>query len=100
MSTKPISPAEAQIAQKVAIPEVVFDVVNELLTQRANDKVIIIKQDEVIDGIVESGIERQRIFEERMLDFEDAYRHTGWIVKYDKPGWNETYGARWEFWAS
>ena len=37
------------------------------------------------------------LYEKHYLDVEDAYRKRGWIVDYDKPAYNETYDAFFEF---
>lgn len=42
-------------------------------------------------------VERHQVFEKHWLDIETAYRQAGWEVEYDKPAYNETYGASWEF---
>ena len=87
----PISPKQAQSG--AAIPEVVFDVLNALLSKGAT----VITQKEVVRLLVAKGVSRHKIFEEHYLDFEGAYRKKGWEVYYDKPGYNETYDAYWRF---
>ena len=87
----PIPPAEAK--RGTAIPEVVFEVVNSLLSQGQRN----IKQDEVLRLLGERGVKRRDAFALHMLDFEDAYRSVGWEVEYDKPAHNETYSASWSF---
>lgn len=37
------------------------------------------------------NISRREVFIMRLLDVEQAYREYGWNVKYDKPGFNESY---------
>lgn len=78
------------------IPNLVFEVVNELLLTkpRKNNK-IIITQDEILKeltGDKDCGrFSRQEVFDNGWLDFEDIYREVGWKVTYDKPGYNENY---------
>lgn len=58
---------------------------------------ITLYQDEIVQKLVARGLKRSDIFENHWLDFEDAYRASGWGVEYDKPGFNETYQARFIF---
>ena len=59
----------------------------------------IIKQDVVIREIELKLIKcnRQQIFDNNWLDIEPLFRKEGWSVFYDKPGYNETYTAFWNF---
>lgn len=36
-------------------------------------------------------------FDQGWMDFEPIYEAQGWKVQYDKPGWDETYDAFFEF---
>lgn len=57
-----------------------------------------ILQEDVVAGILKNNPDsRDRILDEGWLDFEDAYRKLGWSVKYDKPGYCESYSAFWVF---
>ena len=100
MPSKPISPKALQQELKV-IPDVVFDVVNHLLRQKKSTNgryiSIVINQEEVVDLLVARGVNRDLIFEQSMLDFEDHYRKEGWKVVYDKPAYYENYSANWTF---
>lgn len=42
-------------------------------------------------------IKKDEVYDKHYLDFEDIYREKGWIVEYNKPGYNETYSATYEF---
>lgn len=42
-------------------------------------------------------IDRQEIFDNCWLDVEDIFEEVGWKVVYDKPGYNESYPANFEF---
>jgi hypothetical protein len=96
----PISPEEA-VKQHV-IPEEVFEIVNRLLVERfAPGHTVHITQTEVLDGL--RGLEkfaeinRQSMCDKGWLDFEAAYQNAGWLVSFDKPGYNESYEASWTF---
>lgn len=78
------------------IPDLVFEVVNNLLlTKPRKNNRIIITQDEILNkltGDEDCGrFNRQTILDKGWLDFEDIYREVGWRVTYDKPGFNDSY---------
>lgn len=83
------------------IPDVVFEVVNELLLEsyRNDNSSIIILQNDIIDKLINRNPEwtRNQIFDNKYLDFEMAYRKQGWKVFYDKPAYYEDYEPRFEF---
>ena len=95
-------------AKSLAIDPVVEKCVDTLLTQLWDGSSAKIFQDDLIalimkeKGFQDSTIlgyraERQKLFDEHHLDFEPLYRANGWSVYYDKPAYNETYRASWEF---
>ena len=97
--TGPISPDEALRTHIGQIPEAVFKVFNDLLATRFSTEggCVTIRQIDVIELLETAGLNRQEIFDKRWLNIEAAYEKRGWKVWYDKPGFNETYGAYWEF---
>jgi hypothetical protein len=101
MATKPLKPTEIAPNLEYIVPEVVVKAVNELLQEKytGGKNSFTIKQDEVVERILnlDPTIEREEIFEKKMLNFEDLYRKNGWSVKFDKPGWDENYKAFFEF---
>lgn len=98
-SGRPITPQEASTEKLSLIPSFVFDTFNAFLSTRSEEGTITITQDEVIQMLltIKPGLDRNEIFDKHWLDIESAYRKAGWNVEYDKPGYNETYGASWEF---
>jgi hypothetical protein len=56
-------------------------------------------QDEVIGMMCGSrpDINPEEIFAKGWLNIESIYEQQGWIVNYDKPGYNETYAATFTF---
>lgn len=98
-SVMPISRDEALKIRKEnrnGIPDLVFEVVNDLLlTKPWKNNRIIITQDEILNkltGDEDCGkLSRQTILDNGWLDFEDIYRENGWKVTYDKPGFHDTY---------
>ncbi|MBI3633338.1 MAG: hypothetical protein HY226_03550 [Candidatus Vogelbacteria bacterium] len=97
----PIKPGEITKAKKVSFPAAVLRAFNELIVKHMSGKSASFRQDEVIELIMAKmhleGNERNKIFDNNWLDVEAVYRAEGWIVEYDKPGFNETYPATFTF---
>jgi hypothetical protein len=97
---KPISPNEIVENLDKIIPSAIIKAVNQLLTEkyRGNGE-ISIKQKDIIERaiLIDSALTSSIIWEKHYLDFEDLYRKNGWIVYYDKPGYNESYEAFFTF---
>ncbi len=83
----PISPDEIPVAKSELVPAEVFDVVNELLVRKSTgNNSITILQKEIVAEI------RKRMSDCKVewLNFEDAYRASGWVVGYDRADYCET----------
>lgn len=97
---KPISPDDIVDNLENIIPSVVIQAVNNLLKDKYRGTgPVTIKQDDIADEILrlDSSLTRDFIFKKKYLDFETLYNKNGWIVTYDKPGFNESYAATFEF---
>lgn len=96
---KPISPKDIIENLDKTIPSVVIQSVNNLLSKKYRGTEAIILQDEIISEIIslDNSFTSRQIFDNKMLDFEDLYCKNGWSVRYDKPGYNENYKARFIF---
>ena len=98
---KPITPQQALDNVEKSFPSFVFEAVNNCINQHCFGKSsFTIKQNVIMDEILKlapEGTTRQEVFDKHWLDFEDAYRKTGWIVNYDKPGYDESYEAFFKF---
>lgn len=105
MSIKPYSPEDIErLADVSSFPVEVIQVVNGFLKERGRSSLYItIRQDEVLERLEalfhQNGMrfDRSEAFDRHWLDFETAYRSQGWLVEYDKPGYNESYDAHWIF---
>jgi len=95
---KAISPSEAKKLHVVEIPDGIIEIVNELLVKKVNPNSkrqdILVTQKEVVDAYTARFGERPKM---EWLDFEPIYEAQGWGVHYDRPGYNESYGAFWRF---
>ena len=95
MATKvsPVKPSEMTQAKKSSIPDVVFEVFNQLITEKFNCGYATIKQKDVVALLEAKGLKSREIYDRGWLDVEGVYRAAGWKVEYDKPGYNESYDA-------
>lgn len=93
----PIRPDQVVPRKASQIPERVFEVFNDLIARNWNGDSATVLQEEVVKHLEAEDFTRERIYEERMLDVEDAYRAEGWTVVYSKPAYNETYGSFFRF---
>lgn len=91
---EPITPEQVQITR----PFEVIKVFNTLIQQHWDGHKAVFTVKEAIEELCrEMKIDRAFIIERRYLDIEVVYQQAGWIVKYDKPGFNETYDATYTF---
>ena len=93
----PMSPVEAMELQVQQIPDEVFVVFNALIAQNLSYGKSIVKQVHVVNQLREQGMDIGEVYRKHWLDVEDSYRALGWKVLYDKPGYNETGEAYFEF---
>jgi hypothetical protein len=101
-----IKPDEIVNAKRKQLDPVVEQAVDALLAQNWNGRSSKVYQKDIVAKILEiKAFETEelkneftrKLFDEHMLDFEDIYRDAGWSVYYDKPGYNESYEASFEF---
>jgi hypothetical protein len=97
--TKPISPSDVGKAKTSRFPPAVLEAFNEAIAKHWDGRAATFTQREVADAIAAKlpDVTREQIYENRWLDVEDSYRASGWQVEYDKPGYCETYEARFTF---
>jgi len=96
--SRPIRPNEVVKRRESTIPDAVFDSFNELIFKHWNGSSATVKQNVVVAMIASAlQIDRQEVFDNHYLDIEPHYTKAGWDVKYDKPAYNETYEATFEF---
>lgn len=93
----PIRPENMTVAKQASLPDAVITVFNELIIKHWDGRRATITQDEAVALMVNRGLNRKEIFDQGWLNVEDIYRQAGWVVEYDKPGYNETYLATFTF---
>lgn len=99
ISGRPIRPDEVAEVVSSSIPSEVFDIFNKHIALNfSNGHSAEIRQEDIISDLVETGnFTRSTLFNKGYLNVEPAYRKAGWKVRYDKPAYNETYDAYFEF---
>ena len=96
-NVRPIRPAEAAKKSMIDFPDAVFESFNQLISKDFSGNSATVRQPDVIKLMTEKGLNRADIFENHWLDVEPLYRSAGWEVKYDRPGYNESYEAYFVF---
>lgn len=94
---QPIKPGEVVGAKIQQFPDKVIDSFNTLIAQKFVDGQSCVLQDDVVALMVQLGLDREEIFTKGWLNVEGVYRKAGWVVSYDKPGFNESYLSSFTF---
>ncbi len=92
-----LSPSEIVERHEHSIPNEVIDIFNELIKNDYTGVRAVVFQDDVLKALEKKGFKREDVFEKRWLDVEGIYKKKGWKVAYDRPGYNETGRAYFEF---
>lgn len=95
--SKPIRPQDVGAAKAEYFPSAVFDAFNAEIAHRYFGGLAVVKQGAVVDRLVEAGLKRSEIYSSGWLNVEDAYREAGWVVRYEKAGFNENGDSIFEF---
>jgi hypothetical protein len=95
----PIRPEEAAGRKLDQIPDGVIDAFNDLIAGNFDGISATFTQGAVVALLTARGIitYEQEASDRHLLDVEPVYRESGWVVTYDKPGWNESYPASFTF---
>jgi hypothetical protein len=92
--TKPVTPQDIAAAKGARLPEEVIDVFNDLIVQGFSGSSSQVVQGEAAELIAERlGTTVEEVYKRGLLNVEEFYRAAGWNVRYDKPGFNESYAA-------
>jgi len=97
---KPINPNDIGEAKKKVIPDKVIEAFNELIAEQYTNGRAVVKQKDVVSRIRQKMLlddDDRSIFDNGWLNVEELYQTEGWKVTYDKPAYNESYAATFEF---
>ena len=96
--TKPLSPKDVESAKTKRIPPQIIEAANELIAERWDGHEATFTLHELGQRArAKLGMDPKVDFESGQLDIEPSFRKAGWIVDFDRPGYNETYDARFTF---
>ncbi len=95
--TLPIKPSTVVKQKTNNIPDAVFEIFNQLIVENFNGQSATVMQKDVMNLIRKKIPNPREAFGKGWLDVEDSYRSAGWKVKYDSPGYNESYEAYFVF---
>lgn len=93
--TKPITPSEIAKAKESFIPSEVIEAVNELIAINYTCGYALVYQKAIVE-LASKKLKTDQ-FNYQWLNIEEIYREAGWKVNYDKPEYNESYPAFFEF---
>lgn len=104
---KPISPEDIQKGNfEIKFPSAVIEAFNELIVKDYSPTTgkAVVYQDAAMELVLSKlnandmpTYSRSDVFNNKWLDVENVYRAQGWSVYYDKPAYNESYSAYFEF---
>lgn len=98
-----LSPKEILDGLNDIIPGFIIEAVNNLLKKEFRGGYATILQKDIsaeairIAATQGKTVTAQQIYDENWMDWEPIFRKAGWKVTYDKPGYNESYDASFEF---
>ena len=98
--TKPITPQEVAKLQAECLPVFVLQTWNELIARNFKNGRSEVSQNEAVVALMDAHpgpLNRAAVFTNNWLEIEEVFRQSGWDVTYDKPGYNETYEAKFIF---
>ena len=68
-----------------------------MIAQTWNGHSARVLQKDVVNLMVKKCLDSESVYRYSWLNVEDIYRAAGWLVEYDKPGYNEDYEASFTF---
>lgn len=96
-TVEPITPKEVEEARG-SVPDEVLDEWNRIILERFSQDSALVLQDDIVSRIAKRmHVAHEVVFKRGWLHIHVLYRKAGWIVEYDKPGYNETYKATFTF---
>ena len=96
--TQPIRPKDIVSAKTAVTPDEVIQSFNEEIARKWDGRESLIYQDDIKTIIAgKMNLDSVRPFDMEWLNIEPIYRAVGWVVYYDKPGYNEAGRAFFRF---
>jgi hypothetical protein len=97
----PVTPAAARETHESGdgVPDFVIEVVNELIKKHWRDGGFSIKQSVIVTALLakHGNATREQVFEQKWLDFEQAFMQHGWRIQHSKGEWGVEDSASYRF---
>lgn len=93
---QPIKPSEIAHRKAQIMPPEVIEAFNHLIAKnwdKSSQQARVTQEEAVIHLMAALELERDEVFKHKYLDVEDVFEASGWKVRFDKPGYYESYGA-------
>tara|TARA_Y100000034_G_scaffold136228_1_gene211661 strand:+ start:1497 stop:1850 length:354 start_codon:yes stop_codon:yes gene_type:complete len=102
MRIAPITPRQAGKKREADIPDEVIEAFNELIVEKLDNSgcATVLLKDAVSRVLAKFGDLKpssSELFDNHWMDVEEIFIKAGWHVTFDKPGYNESYDASYEF---
>lgn len=94
---RPINVDEIERLKDDVIPDEVILTFNELIVKNFHNGSAKFSLNAVVQSAKAKGINKQEAFDHHWFDVEPMFRAVGWQVKFDNPGYNESYEAYFVF---
>jgi hypothetical protein len=91
--TKPITPEEVARLKFEAFPDWVFEAINACIAAKWNGLWALVYQKDIMTNMQEFSrcTDNSYFINQGYLDFEDAYRETGWKVTFTPPEYGQNH---------
>lgn len=95
---EPLRPSEVPFWKTQSFPNEVIETWNLIIAKNYDDGFSEVLQSEIVKALADKlDVNSNAIYASKFLNIEDIYREYGWKVTYDKPGYNESYPAKFIF---
>src|ERR1035437_4052450 len=101
---KPIKPNEVLTLKVKTVPDAIFQATNEMIAKNWNGISATIRKEDLLNkyfkikGQTNDRANRDKLYDDHALDFEDFYRKEGWNVNYESPSYGDSdFEPYWEF---
>jgi hypothetical protein len=98
MPVKPIRPIDLAEQLSKTVPDGVVEAWNEIIAEKFLGGVSTFTVNELTSRICENMMcDTQTVLKKGWLNLEPLFEKAGWSVEYDKPGFDESYAAKFIF---
>lgn len=98
-TVQPITPKDVVIIKQNEIPDGIIKTFNELIIKHFNGVSSTFDLNQVVELACNKmpEVSKDTMFTKHWFDIEDLYNKNGWIVKFESPAHNETFVSYFTF---